>query len=122
VAEILGNEKVTGIKFKSQITNNKSQANSNDQNSNYQIGEMAVDGVFVAIGHAPASELFKGKIETDEKGFIVRGKDANYRTMTNIAGVFVAGDVHDSKYKQAITAAGYGCEAALEIEKWVEGN
>lgn len=103
ITEITGEEKVTGVKF-----------------NNGEV--LAVDGVFVAIGHAPASELFKGKIEVDEKGFIVRGKDASFRTMTNIAGVFVAGDVHDGKYKQAVTAAGYGCEAALEIEKWVEGN
>lgn len=84
--------------------------------------EMQVDGVFVAIGHMPASELFKGQVETDEKGYIQRSNNPKiqYSAMTNLPGVFVAGDVHDHKYKQAITAAGYGCEAALEIEKYLD--
>ena len=68
----------------------------------------------MAIGHIPNSTIFKG-IEVDQKGFI-RVKD-HYKT--NIDGVFVAGDVHDSHYKQAVTAAGFGCAAALEAEKWL---
>ncbi|HBC73196.1 hypothetical protein A2576_00055 [Candidatus Amesbacteria bacterium RIFOXYD1_FULL_47_9] len=127
VVEVLGESKVEGVRLKSQIPNPKSQTNKNFQNpkkisetASEMVWEMQVDGVFVAIGHAPASELFKGKAETDEKGFILRGKNETYRTMTNIPGVFVAGDVHDGVYKQAVTAAGYGCEAALEIEKWLE--
>lgn len=119
VEEVVGEDKVTGVKIKSQIQNPKSQINSNNQ---FSITQIDCDGVFVAIGHAPASELFRGSVETDEKGFILRGKNETYRTMTNIPGVFVAGDVHDHVYKQAITAAGYGCEAALEIEKWIEEN
>jgi thioredoxin reductase (NADPH) len=71
--------------------------------------------VFVAIGHIPNSSVFKG-IETDEKGFI----KVHDHTRTNIEGVFVAGDVHDRQYMQAITAAGFGCAAALEVEKWLE--
>ena len=71
--------------------------------------------MFVAIGHMPNSQVFKG-IEVDEKGFI----NVYNHTRTNIEGVFVGGDVHDSHYKQAVTAAGFGCMAAMEAEKWLE--
>ncbi len=74
--------------------------------------EFPVDGIFVAIGHIPNSQVFKG-IETDDKGFI----KVHEHTKTNIDRVYVAGDVHDNEYKQAITAAGFGCMAALEVEK-----
>jgi thioredoxin reductase (NADPH) len=84
------------------------------------------DGVFVAIGHNPATEIFKGQVELDEKGFVKPHpkslsliQERDYKLMTNVAGVFTAGDVHDAAYKQAITAAGYGCQAALEVEKWL---
>jgi thioredoxin reductase (NADPH) len=76
--------------------------------------EFPIDGVFVAIGHMPNSKVFEN-IETDEKGFI---KTFDH-TKTNIDGVFVAGDVHDAKYQQAITAAAFGCMAALDVEKWL---
>ncbi len=76
--------------------------------------EFPIDGVFVAIGHTPNSKVFEN-IETDEKGFI---KTFDH-TKTNIEGVFVAGDVHDSQYMQGITAAGFGCMAALDTEKWL---
>jgi thioredoxin reductase (NADPH) len=126
VTEVLGEKKVTGVKLASTgISPSAPSPNSSLWLASGAVGEgwgevFPVDGVFVAIGHAPASELFKGKLELDEKGFVVRGKNEKYKTMTNIPGVFVAGDVHDWHYKQAITAAGYGCEAALEVEKWLE--
>jgi len=82
---------------------------------------MPVDGVFVAIGHNPATEVFKNKVELDEKGFIVKILKNGFNMMTSVPGVFVAGDVHDHFFKQAITAAGYGCGAALEAEKWLSG-
>lgn len=100
VIELLGEAKVTGVKLK----NNKTE----------EVSEMSIDGVFVAIGHAPNSSVFKG-IKLDENGYIV----VHDHTRTNIEGVFVAGDVHDAKYRQAITAAGFGCAAALEVEKWL---
>lgn len=100
VTEILGESKVTGAK----ITNNKTN----------EVTNLPIDGVFVAIGHIPNSKVFKG-IDVDEKGFI---KVADHYK-TNIDGVFVAGDVHDAHYKQAVTAAGFGCAAALEAEKWL---
>lgn len=79
------------------------------------IWEASIDGIFVAIGHIPNTSVFKN-IETDEKGF-VKVQD-HYKT--NVEGVFVAGDVHDRQYMQAVTAAGFGCAAALETEKWLE--
>ena len=113
VEEILGDKNVEKVRF-----------------TNGEI--MPVDGVFVAIGHSPATQIFQGQLELDEKGFVKKKKlgeikndkgeiiGAKYNMMTSVPGVFVAGDVHDLYYKQAITAAGYGCEAALEAEKWIE--
>lgn len=102
VAEIAGKDKVEKIKFKDGTV-------------------MEVDGVFVAIGHKPASKIFEGKIDLDEKDYIKR-QGQKYLTMSNVGGVFVAGDVHDYRYRQAITAAGYGCEAALDAERWLSEN
>ena len=77
---------------------------------------MAVTGLFVAIGHDPRSELVKGVVETDSEGYVIaKGRT----TETNIEGVFAAGDLVDHRYRQAITAAGTGCAAALDAEKWL---
>lgn len=76
------------------------------------------DGMFLAIGHIPNTEIFKGKLDMDEAGYI----QAIDRTKTNIPGVFVAGDVQDQRYRQAITAAGSGCMAAIDCEKWLEAG
>jgi len=103
IIEILGKDKVEGVKLKNNKTN--------------EVTEMSVDGIFVAIGHMPNTSAFKG-IELDEQGFIV----VHDHTRTNIPGVFVGGDVHDSHYKQAVTAAGFGCMAALEVERWLSSQ
>ncbi len=103
--EILGDEDplgVTGVRLK----NVKSGETS----------EIKTDGVFIAIGHAPATEVFKGAVSMDDSGYIKKAPDS---TATDIAGVFAAGDVTDKVYRQAVTAAGMGCMAALEAEKFI---
>lgn len=103
VAEVVGEDKVTSLKIKNNKTN--------------EVSDLPVDGIFIAIGHRPGSEVFKGVIETDEFGFIkVQGG-----SKTNIPGVFVSGDVHDAKYKQAVTAAGFGCQAAMDALSFLAG-
>lgn len=102
VLEVLGNDKVTGVKIKNLKTNQEST--------------LPIDGMFVAIGHDPATKLFAGQIELDQKGYVV----VRDQTKTNIPGVFVAGDVHDWHYKQAVTAAGFGCMAAMDALKYLE--
>ena len=104
VEDILGVEAghVTGIRLK----NVKSGA----------VTDVPCDGVFVAIGHTPNTKLFEGKIDLDEKGYVVLTE----RTYTNVPGVFAAGDVADPYYRQAITAAGMGCMAAIDAERYLE--
>ncbi len=74
-----------------------------------------VGGLFVAIGHVPNTELFKDQIELDDKGYVV----LKNKTHTSVEGVFAAGDVHDREYRQAVTAAGYGCMAAIDLDKYL---
>ena len=93
---------VTGVKLRNIVTDH--------------VTERAVDGFFVAIGHIPNTAVFRGQIETDEDGYILSKGGAR----TNIAGVFHAGDVQDRVYRQAITAAGAGCKAAMEVERFLE--
>ena len=102
VVDILGDESFSGIKVKDNKTGEER--------------EIAAQGYFVAIGHSPASKIFQeAGIETDAKGYIIPKEF----TQTNIEGVFVAGDVHDHRYRQAVTAAGEGCKAALDVEKYL---
>lgn len=89
--------------------------------------EVSTDGVFVAIGHKPNTEKFKG-VELNQRGYIVRREVTDeqglikFKSATSVPGVFVAGDVHDYRYKQAITAAGFGCIAALDADRWLSEN
>jgi thioredoxin reductase (NADPH) len=101
--EVIGDEVVTGVRLRNIQTN--------------QTEEIALSGVFIAIGHTPNTSLFKGTIDMDEAGYI---RTQPYRTTTNIPGVFAAGDVQDSNYRQAITAAGSGCMAAIDAERYLE--
>ena len=111
VAEILGDDKVTGVEIKNTQTN--------------EISKVEIDGVFVAIGHDPVTKLFQGQVGLDEKGYIkkmINDKWPTINMMTSVEGVFVAGDVHDYHYKQAVTAAALGCQAAMDCEKWLEAQ
>lgn len=140
ITEVIGTEKVTGVKLKTENKEQSSYSSSEarsqkdsshpaqrDSNNNIKEWEMPIDGVFVAIGHMPNTMIFNGKIELDEKGFVKRKEVfennlLKYWSTTNIEGVFVAGDVSDYKYMQGVTAAGFGCMAALDAQRWLEGN
>ncbi|MBY0431559.1 MAG: NAD(P)/FAD-dependent oxidoreductase, partial [Rhodospirillales bacterium] len=105
VDEVLGDDSppgVTGLRLK----NIKSGETS----------EIKVDGLFIAIGHSPNTELFKGALDMDDEGYLITAPDS---TATNIPGVFAAGDVQDKIYRQAVTAAGTGCMAALEADRFL---
>ena len=80
--------------------------------------KIAVTGAFIAIGHTPITGFLEGQLETDEEGYLIHRE----HTMTNVSGVFAAGDVVDTRYKQAVTAAGLGCQAAMDCERWLEEN
>ena len=80
--------------------------------------EIACSGAFIAIGHKPITQFLGGQLQTDEEGYLVHSE----LTMTNVPGVFAAGDVVDKRYRQAITAAGQGCAAAIDAERWLEDN
>jgi thioredoxin reductase (NADPH) len=100
-----GKKAVTGLKLKNLKTN--------------QVSVLPTDGLFIGIGHSPNTELFKGQLEMDQVGYLVtKGRS----TKTNIDGVFAAGDVADSVYRQAVTAAGTGCMAAIDVERWLESQ
>ncbi len=105
IADVSGKDAVEGVKLKNVKTGKET--------------EMRCEGLFVAIGHKPATDIFKGKVELDEKGYVItQGKS----TMSNVEGVFIAGDVDDPRYKQAVTAAGEGCKAAIDVEKYLESK
>ena len=78
--------------------------------------EIAVTGAFIAIGHKPITAFLGGQIETDDEGYLLHKEN----TMTSVPGIFAAGDVVDTRYRQAITAAGQGCQAAIDAERWLE--
>jgi thioredoxin reductase (NADPH) len=102
VEEILGEDSVEGVRVRNTRT-------GEEQN-------IEVSGFFTAIGHAPATSLFKGQVEMDGNGYILQKEN----TMTSVPGVFAAGDVSDTRYRQAVTAAGDGCRAAIDSERWLE--
>jgi len=104
VEEVLGDEKVNGLRLKDTETGKER--------------EVPMEGLFIAIGHRPNTEAFRDWLDVDSKGYLV----VHDKTNTKIEGVFVAGDVHDHRYRQAITAAGDGCMAAIDAERWLESQ
>jgi len=103
VEEVVGENVVDGLRIKNNLTND--------------ISELKITGLFLAIGHSPNTGIFKGLIDMDDSGYILTDKTS---TKTNIPGVFAAGDVQDKDYRQAVTAAGTGCMAALDAERYLQ--
>lgn len=116
VEEILGDGKVSGVRIGNNITGD--------------VSEIPVGGLFVAIGHTPNTTLFRGELEMDQAGYLVVGDrlqsdfdpTSAFTTRTSVEGVFAAGDVVDHVYRQAVTAAGMGCMAAIDAERWLEAQ
>ncbi|MGH9101013.1 MAG: NAD(P)/FAD-dependent oxidoreductase, partial [Acidimicrobiales bacterium] len=104
VAEVLGDGKVSGVRLRHSTTGEEQ--------------ELPVTGVFVAIGHRPNTEVFRGQVELDDQGYVVTCDG----TSTDVDGVFACGDVQDATYRQAVTAAGSGCMAAIDAERWLEAR
>jgi len=107
VVDVLGNQRVEGVRIKDVITGTTK--------------EVAVRGFFVAIGHTPATEVFLDQLKS-EKGYLALSPRDGLSTATSVEGVFAAGDVHDFRYRQAVTAAGFGCMAALDAERWLQAH
>jgi thioredoxin reductase (NADPH) len=103
VEEVLGEDLVTGLKLRNVKTD--------------EVSELPLEGLFLAIGHTPNTGIFEGQLDLDEKGYI---RLPGENTMTSVPGVFAAGDVTDHVYRQAITAAGMGCQAAIDAERWLD--
>ena len=104
VVDVLGDQVVTGLRLKDTVTGEES--------------DRSVDGLFLAIGYKPNTDVFKDWLTVDDKGYLV----VQDETGSNIEGVFIAGDVHDHRYRQAITAAADGCKAAIDVERWLESQ
>jgi thioredoxin reductase (NADPH) len=104
VEAMLGDDEITGVTLRNVKTD--------------EVRDLATDGVFVAIGHTPNTEIFQGQLDMDNVGYLALRGDGS--TATSVEGVFAAGDVADSTYRQAVTAAGTGCQAAIDAERWLE--
>jgi thioredoxin reductase (NADPH) len=105
VEEVLGDGNVTGLKLRDTQTSLES--------------ELAVTGMFVAIGHDPRSDLVRGQVDTDSEGYVLTYPERGGASYTNLDGVFAAGDLVDHTYRQAVTAAGAGCAASIDAERWL---
>jgi thioredoxin reductase (NADPH) len=104
VTDVLGEDKIEGLELTDTASGEKR--------------EMPIEGLFIAIGHKPNTDVFKSHLDIDDKGYL----EVVDQTLSNVEGVFVAGDVHDHRYRQAITAAGDGCRAAIDAERWLEAQ
>lgn len=131
VVEMLGDQKLDMVKLKTKAGSDQASklkdggfdehnGEVEEEDSEQLYWQKPLDGVFVAIGHTPSTDIFKGKLELDEKGYLKRYEKDGYRTATSRKGVFVAGDVHDFHYRQAITAAGFGCMAGMDVLHYLD--
>jgi thioredoxin reductase (NADPH) len=107
VSDVIGEAKVEELRVRNVLTD--------------EVTSLPVTGLFVAIGHVPNTDLFKGQLTMEDNGYLVTGLGKG-ATSTNVDGVFACGDVQDHVYRQAITAAGSGCMAAIDAERWLENN
>jgi thioredoxin reductase (NADPH) len=105
VVEVLGEQSVSGVRLRNLVDGSES--------------ELPAAGMFVAIGHIPNTELFAGQLDLDAQGYVLVRPPS---TETSVSGVFAAGDVVDHTYRQAVTAAGTGCAAAIDAERWLEAH
>lgn len=106
VLDVLGGDKVAGLRLRDTVSGEES--------------DLEVAGMFLAIGHNPNTKVFAGKLALDSAGYVLPQQPG--RTFTSVEGVFACGDVQDTIYRQAVTAAGSGCMAALDCEKWLEAQ
>jgi len=123
VVEMLGEQRLSKVRMKTTAgTEQAGKIEGGEEHEGAVYWNMPAEGLFVAIGHNPATDIFKGKIELDQKGYVVKKPQDEHGFMmsTSIPGVFVAGDVHDYHYQQAVTAAGFGCMAGMEALKYLD--
>jgi thioredoxin reductase (NADPH) len=104
VVDVLGDQVVDGLRILDTVTGSET--------------DRPVDGLFLAIGYRPNTEVFRDWLTVDDKGYLV----VRDETGSNVEGVFIAGDVHDHRYRQAVTAAADGCKAAIDVERWLEAQ
>ncbi len=108
VTEVVGDKTVSGVRIKHTSTG--------------ATQVLPVKGLFIAIGHEPATGVFRGQLDIDEKGYVRLHPMEGMATATSVPGIFAAGDVHDHRYRQAVTAAGFGSMAALDVDRWLQGQ
>ena len=107
IVELVGDDKVESVVLENTITKQKTS--------------MPISGVFVAIGHTPNTDFVENKLPTTDTGYLSKNSsNSKFQNMSSIAGLFIAGDVEDQIYRQAITAAGEGCKSAIDLERWLE--
>lgn len=131
VSELLGEQKLENVRLRTKDDSDQAKelrenaeklfgGSIREEKEGFIFWEMPIDGLFVAIGHVPSTGVFKGKLDLDEKGYVKRYPKDGFQMATSVEGVFVAGDVHDYHYRQAVTAAGFGCMAGMDALRFLD--